>query len=94
MNEIQYLNEHIWPGVLGHFFVVLAFVSAIGATIAYYFDENQPGLDWKLWARRAYYTHIVSIVGIVVMMLWILLNHHYEYKYAFDHLNSSMPLKY
>ncbi|MEY3597600.1 MAG: hypothetical protein RL521_22 [Bacteroidota bacterium] len=94
MSEIQYLNEHLWPGVLGHFFVVLAFVSAIGATYAYYQDENQPTLNWKFWARRAYYTHIVSIVGIIAMMLWILLNHLYEYKYAFDHLNNSMPLKY
>ncbi|MBM3428772.1 MAG: hypothetical protein FJX95_08320, partial [Bacteroidetes bacterium] len=94
MNDIQYLNEHIWPGVLGHFFVVLAFVAALGSAVAYYMDENQPLLDWKMWARRAYYAHVGAVIGIVIMMLWILLNHQYEYKYAFDHLNNSMPLKY
>ena len=94
MSEIQYLNEHLWPGMLGHFFVVLAFVSALGASVAYYFNEKDPHAGWLQWGRRAFYTHAISVVGIVSMMLLMLFNHYYEYKYAFEHLNDSMPLKY
>ncbi|MEY2938205.1 MAG: hypothetical protein RL062_794 [Bacteroidota bacterium] len=94
MSEIQYLNEHLWPGMLGHFFVVLAFVSALGASVAYYFHEKDPHAGWLQWGRRAFYTHAISVVGIVTMMLLMLFNHYYEYKYAFEHLNDSMPLKY
>ena len=33
---MEFLNEHLLPGQLGHFFVLLAFVSAIFATIAFF----------------------------------------------------------
>jgi hypothetical protein len=34
MEEIQYLNENIWPGILGNFFVVLSFVAALYTAVA------------------------------------------------------------
>ena len=94
MNEIQYLNEHLWPGMLGHFFTALAFASAVVAAIAYFFNEKENQPTWLSLARTSFRIHALSVLGIIAMMLTILFGHYYEYKYAFDHLNNAMPLKY
>ncbi len=42
MPEIQYIGEYLLPRQLGHFAIVLSFVSAILATLAYFFaTQNQ-----------------------------------------------------
>lgn len=94
MNSLEYLNEHLWPGMLGHFFVALAFVSAIIAAVAYYYNEKENLPIWQTIARRSFRLHALSVLGIIAMMLTILFGHFYEYKYAFDHLNNAMPWKY
>ena len=94
MNDIAYLNEHLWPGMLGHFFVSLAFAAAIVSAIAYFFNEKENNATWLQLARWSFRIHAASVIGIIIMMLNILFGHYYEYKYAFDHLNNAMPLKY
>lgn len=95
MENIQYLNENIWPGILGNFFIMLAMVAAIFSAIAYYMAAKNPELGhWKKAGRLGFIVHGLSVIGIVSTLLFILLNHLYEYKYAWDHLNSAMPLKY
>lgn len=96
MNEIQYLNEHLGPGIAGNFFVVFSFISAIFATATYYFATKHegPSNPWLKPARIGFVLHGIGVFGIIGTMLYILFNHLYEYKYAWDHLNSAMPMKY
>ena len=96
MNEIQYLNEHTGPGIAGNFFVVLSFVAAFFAAVAYFFATKYPAdaNPWKKYARLGFITHGLAVFGIIGTLLYILFNHLYEYKYAWDHLNSAMPMKY
>ena len=96
MNEIQYLNEHIYPGVLGNFFIILSFVASLFATVAYFLSAKNEGINnfWKKPARLGFIIHGLSVFGVIATMLYILFNHLYEYKYAWDHLNNAMPMKY
>jgi|694.fasta_scaffold05317_5 cytochrome c-type biogenesis protein CcmF len=96
MNEIQYLNEHIMPGIVGKFLIVLSFISAFYTAVSYYFASkydvnNNP---WLKKARIGFFIHGAAVFGIIGTLLYILFNHLYEYKYAWDHLNSAMPMKY
>ena len=96
MNDIQYLNEHLGPGIAGNFFIMLSFVASLFATVAYYLStkysaENNP---WKRSARIGFFVHGLSVFGVIGTLLYILFNHLYEYKYAWDHLNNAMPMKY
>lgn len=55
MQEIEYLNEHVLPGQIGNFFVVLSFISAIFSMAAYWFLTRTPedhGI--RKWARGAF----------------------------------------
>lgn len=96
MNDIQYLNEHTLPGNLGNFFVVLSFVSAAFAAVAYFLSarSGEQDVSWKKPARYAFFIHGFSVIGVVVTLLLMLLNHMYEYKYVWEHLNNEMPLQY
>lgn len=96
MNQIQYLNEHLLPGQIGNFFVALAFASAFFSALTYYFSTKAADQQatWLSYARKGFYVHGISIIGIVGSLFYILFNHLYEYKYAFDHLNNEMPMKY
>jgi cytochrome c-type biogenesis protein CcmF len=96
MNHIEYLNEHLWPGRIGNFFTVLSFVSALFATVAFYLSTKggEHETQWKKPARWGFYVHALSVIGVVITLFFILFNHLYEYKYAWDHLNSSMPMEY
>jgi len=96
MNDIQYINEHLYPGILGNLFIVLSFVASLFSAAAYFLatKENSETSFWKRPARIGFYIHGAAVFGVVGTMLYILFNHLYEYKYAWDHLNNAMPMKY
>jgi len=96
MQEVQYLNEHLWPGILGNFFVVLSFVAALYTAVTYYLATKHEGFGnpWLKPARIGFYAHAIAVFGVIGTLFFILFNHLYEYKYAWDHLNNAMPMKY
>lgn len=86
-------------GQLGHFFVILAFVAAVVATIGYFFaarnENNQPvSAAWHRLGRGAFYTHAAAILGIVITLFLMIFNHHFEYQYVWQHSSMDLPVKY
>ncbi|TVR89263.1 MAG: cytochrome c assembly protein [Saprospirales bacterium] len=97
MSEIQYIGETLWPGQLGHLLIIISFVSAIGATIAYFLAEKErenPASNWLGTANWSYVIHGVSIFGLMAVIFYIMLNRMYEYAYAFNHVSDDLPFKY
>jgi len=64
MNNIEYIGEHLFPGQLGNFFVILAFVAAFLSCISYYFvaSEITNSDSWQKIARTAFYIHALSLI--------------------------------
>ncbi len=90
-----YENEHLIPGILGNFFIVLSFVSALLATVSYALHTFKPiDSNWKLIARWSFIIHIVSAIAIGICLFYILLNGYFEYHYAFQHSSKELPLRY
>lgn len=88
---------HTFIGNLGHFLVILAFVSAIISAFAYWkaqqSDEiRKPG--WVKYARTAFYIHSVAVFGVVTALFYIIHNHYFEYHYAYSHASSLLPVYY
>ncbi len=95
--EIVYLNEWIWPGKLGNTFINLAFLSALFSVVAYTLANRnfQKGLlDWKQLGRALFVIHTVSILSIIGIIFFIMLNHRFEYYYVWQHTNTEMLRKY
>src|SRR5687767_5346806 len=91
-------DEHLLPGQIGHFFVLLAFVTSILSTIAYFKASGTLNIpDKKLWIRYARTTFIIqvaSILAVFFIIYFICSNHYFEYLYAYKHASKELEPKY
>jgi cytochrome c-type biogenesis protein CcmF len=90
---------HTAWGNAGHLFVIVAFVSALVATFAYFKSVlSSTAIDevpaWKRFARIAFYVHSASVLIVVFCLYWIIGNHYFEYHYAWDNSSLSLPTEY
>lgn len=98
--DIQFVGEHLWPGRLGQFFVILSFGTALLSTISYYFatanKSNLPqiSLSWQKIARTAFLLNILAVIGIGSSLFYIIYNHLFEYHYAWAHSSKALPVYY
>ncbi|WP_276504088.1 cytochrome c biogenesis protein CcsA [Terrimonas pollutisoli] len=95
---MDYFGEHLLPGQLGHFFIVLSLVASLVATFAYFktFNSKLPADSqyWKKLARYAFITEAISVVSVVAILFYINSSHLFEYKYAWQHSSRSLEPKY
>ncbi|MFZ1305027.1 MAG: cytochrome c biogenesis protein CcsA [Ferruginibacter sp.] len=95
---MQFEGEHLLPGRIGHFFVLLAFVASIISTIAYFIAARKTDLvekrSWLNFARIAFTTQLVSAVIIFIAIFYICANHYFEYMYAYKHASKELEPKY
>ncbi len=84
-------------GNLGHFAVILAFVSAIVAAYAYYQFSTVSELEkpqWKRFSRITFYIHTVASITIALVLFEIIYNFRFEYFYAYSHSSKALPVHY
>ena len=91
---MEYVNEHTGIGSIGHFAVVLSFVSAIISTIAYYFMHRSETPEWKRLARTSFYIHAAGVLGIVISLYVMIFGHYFEYQYVWQHSSRELPVYY
>jgi cytochrome c-type biogenesis protein CcmF len=92
-----FIGEHLFPGHLGQFFIILAFGSALLSTISYYFatvNKNQLDRKWHNMGRIGFRINTVSVVGIGACLFYIIYNHLFEYHYAWAHSSRTLPVYY
>ncbi|MBL7703188.1 MAG: cytochrome c biogenesis protein CcsA [Ferruginibacter sp.] len=95
---MQFESEHLLPGQIGHFFVLLAFVASIISTIAYFIAARKTDLaekkSWLSFARIAFSTQLISAAIIFITIFYICANHYFEYLYAYKHASKELEPKY
>ncbi|PHN06376.1 cytochrome c biogenesis protein CcsA [Flavilitoribacter nigricans] len=98
MDTIQYVGEHLWPGRLGHFAIILSFVAALLASLAYFYGTQRRGLPeasrWKNIGRAAFGVHGISVFAIIGLIFYVMINRYYEYQYAQSHVSDDLPFRY
>jgi len=95
--DTAFKGEHLLPGHLGQFFIILSFASALLAAISYFFaaqEKTNPDNSWKRIARFSFFINTVSVIGIGVCLFYIIYNHLFEYHYAWEHSSKSLPVYY
>ena len=95
---MNYIGEHLLPGQLGHFFALLALSSSLVATLAFYFTQkSKDALQKKSWlniAHAAFLLETVSVISVIGCIYYILANHLFEYKYAWEHSDKTLQIQY
>jgi cytochrome c-type biogenesis protein CcmF len=85
---------NLFVGNLGHFFVILAFVTSLIAGISFFRETSSNSLTWTRFSRTNFYIHAISVLGVISVLFYIIYNHHYEYHYAWSHSSGSLPVYY
>ena len=69
---MDYIGEHLLPGQVGHFLVILSFVASIIATISYFISARTANPieseRWKKMGRISFLIDVVSILGIFIIL--------------------------
>lgn len=95
---MKYIGENLLPGQLGHFFIVLALVASLVATIAFILASNQkdPAAEksWKKFGRIAFGLNLLSVFSVFGILYFIISTHRFEYFYAWNHSNLSLNTSY
>ncbi|MCX7650196.1 MAG: cytochrome c biogenesis protein CcsA [Flavobacteriales bacterium] len=90
--SVAYLGEQTFWGLLGRGSVCLALGCAMAAFLFYWKAESWPGL--KRWGRWAFGVHVLAILSVVAVVLYLMLNHRFEYYYVWQHSNRSMSPRF
>lgn len=104
---MDYFGEHLLPGKLGHFFILLSFISSIVAAVAYFlsvqhgrkeieiaYPGSSPSMQWKKLGRLFFFVQVISVFAVFMILFHIISNHYFEYKYAWQHSSLSLETKY
>jgi len=88
---------HYFIGNLGHFFVIVSFVSSLAAFFSYYKATTVTATQQSPWLQNgkiSFYMHALSILGISVTLFTIIAKHYFEYHYAYSHSDTKLPSHY
>lgn len=107
---MDYIGEQLLPGRIGHFFVILSLVASLAATVMYFIAQRKKRYagtgpaalalesaevqSWMRLARIFFLAECVSVLAIFSILFYIISNHLFEFKYAWQHSSRSLETKY
>ncbi len=95
---MEFIGEHLLPGQTGHFFTILSLVASLIATIAFYKASGNSIIaernSWLRLARAAFFLETISVLAIFISLYYIISNHLFEYKYAWQHSSRALQVQY
>jgi cytochrome c-type biogenesis protein CcmF len=98
MGKTIYAGESLWIGELGHFFIILGFVSAIMAGVFWFFGVRHRNTNeaesWTSLGKWSFIIHGISVFALIGLLFYAMYHHKYEYSYVYDHVSDDLPLKY
>ncbi len=95
---MEYVGEHLIPGLVGRIGIVTAFVLGLYAFVmALLAQRNRDNAAYSGFLKSARAAFVAQGVGILVAcatLFYIIFNGYFEYDYVWKHSNTSMDMKY
>jgi len=95
---MDYAGEHLMPGKLGQFFVVLSFAASLVATLSYFKSAGANSIaestSWKRMARFSFLVSTASVFIVFATIYYIIRSHYFEYNFAWEHSSRNLDPKY
>ena len=92
--DIQYIGEHLLPGIIGKSFVVLALIAAILSFVFYINGNIKNSRKLVLIGRAGYLLHFLSIIVAGGVLFYLLFQGYWEYDYVWKHSATYLPIKF
>lgn len=81
-------------GTIGHAALVLAFLTAILSTLAYYRVSNSPLTRVEPFARRLFAAHALFSLLASALLVWLIFDHQFQYYYVFNYTSLDLQARY
>jgi len=95
---MDYIGEQLVPGQIGHFLIILSFVSSLVAAVSYFISARTVNLQeqesWKRIGRISFFLDVISVLGVFIILYTLIANHRYEYQYVFKNSGNDLEPKY
>ena len=95
---MSYTGEHLLPGYIGHFCVLLSLMASLVAGFSYYKSHRSTHPDdkkgWLKLARLSFVTEALAVFATFFIIVYMMFNHLFEYKYVWQHSSVSLEPKY
>ena len=95
---MEYVGEHLLPGKIGHFALLLGFVTSLMAALSYYFATERRNADqyepWLNIGRGGFIVHSISMLSVIGLLFYMMINKFYEYQYVQAHVSDDLPFKF
>jgi len=92
---MTFINEHLIPGVTGHILIYIALLTAACSAIIYFYNSYREDKLLTIKTANTFFNfHVSSLIGAALVMYYILFNHYYEYKIAWQYTSNDMPARY
>ncbi|WP_224014451.1 cytochrome c biogenesis protein CcsA [Ferruginibacter albus] len=92
------MQEHLFIGKFGHFFVLLAFTASLLSTISYFIASRKKDVQeqnaWIKFARTYFFIETIAVITIFISIFIICYNHYFEYLYAWKHTSKELETRY
>ena len=79
---MNYIDEHLLPGQVGHFLLVLSLVASLVASIAYFKSANalipEEANSWRKIARISFIVDAISVFTIFAIIYFIISHHFFD----------------
>ncbi|MFH0866411.1 MAG: cytochrome c biogenesis protein CcsA [Bacteroidota bacterium] len=92
---MEYNSEHIAIGFTGQVLIVVSCASLLAALVCYIFSCNEKLLNfrsWRFFGRQFFRLHFYTVVAAMGVLCYMLICHHIEYKYVWEHTSSGLSL--
>jgi len=93
---MEYTGEHLLPGQLGNFFLILSMMASAVSMVAYWFSvrHRDDASAWLKMARWAFRIHSFAVIAAIGTLFFMILNHMFEYDYVWRHSSRDLPIRY
>lgn len=95
--NIQYIGEHLVPGMFGKTFVWISFTAALVAAVLYLLNtrkKDEQGRPLRTYARSFFILHVLSMISVAVILYYLIFRHYFEYAYVWEYSSVTLPVKY
>ncbi len=100
---MHFSGEHLLPGQIGHFFTILSFIASLLATVSFFWTNHLQSNNlvsasekksWLAFARACFLVETISVFIVFITLYYIISNHLFEYKYAWEHSDKGLQVEY
>ncbi len=77
--------------MLGQALVLLAFLSSIVSTVAYYLNFKKNTIQSLHVARYTYHAAVIAVMGFCSFLVYLILTHQFQYTYVWNYSSTDLP---